>query len=57
MGQRIGCFGSAVYKGVWVVYGGHGLDFGVRLLQWLLVFLVVNGFLWVAISEFVGCLW
>ena len=35
----VGCFGSAVYIGVWAVCGGHGgLDFGVRLSRWLLVF-------------------
>ena len=39
VGLRVGCFGSAVYMGVWVVYGGHsGLHFGVHLSWWLLVF-------------------
>ena len=39
VGLRVGCFGSAVYMGVWAMCGGHGgLDFGVRLSRWLLVF-------------------
>ena len=65
MGLQVGCFGSTVYMGVWAMCGGHGgLDFGVCLSQWLLVFWRRMGFrglqsvsLWVAYGsiEICGC--
>ena len=39
MGLQVGCFGSTVYICVWAACSGHsGLDFGVHLSRWLLVF-------------------
>ena len=39
VGLRVRSNGLTVYMGVWAVCSGHsGLDFGVRLSRWLLVF-------------------
>ena len=39
VGLRVRYFGLAVYMGVWTVCSGHdGLDFGVHMSWWLLVF-------------------
>ena len=58
VGPRVGCFGSAVYMGVWVVCGSHKrVGFWGLSVTVVVGVLAENGFSWVAISEFVGCLW
>jgi len=44
--------------GVWVVCGSHrGVGFWGLSVTVVVGALALNGFSWVAINEFVGCLW